>query len=141
NVRSGAQCEVVKIEGAKGDFALHLKDGSRLSCANVVLAMGLQGNLRTFGVPGDHLPHVTYQLDDPAEHSDKHVLVVGVGDAGIENALALAEQNEVGIVNRSDEFSRAKPRNRALVEGAIKGGKIHHHAHAKVKSIEANHVV
>src|SRR6185369_15463189 len=88
NVWVGPAVEVTSIGGAIGEFVVHLKDGRSLACQRVVLALGLQGNLRKFGVPGDHLPHVTYQLDDPAEHSDKHVLVVGVGDAGIENALA-----------------------------------------------------
>ena len=141
NVRLGAGNEVVELSGSKGAFSLRLKDGSEIRCANVVLAIGLQGNLRTFGLPGDHLPHVTYQLDDPAEHVDERILVVGAGDAGIENALALADQNEVGLVNRRDEFPRAKPRNRALIEAAIKAGTIAHHANAEVRRIEPDHVV
>ncbi len=141
NIRTGPDNELVKIEGAAGDFTLHLKGGAQIGCARLVLAIGLQGNLRAFGVPGEELPHVTYQLDDPAEHVDKRILVVGTGDAGIENALALAGHNEVGLVNRRDEFPRAKPRNRALLEAAIKSGKIAHHTHAEVRRIEPGQVV
>jgi Fe-S-cluster-containing dehydrogenase component/CRP-like cAMP-binding protein/thioredoxin reductase len=141
NLRQGPEFEVKKISGSQGAFEITLKDRSVIIAKDIVLAIGLQGNLRTFGVDGDHLPHVTYQLADPAAHSDKQVLVVGVGDAGIENALALAEQNEVGIVNRRDEFARAKPRNRSLIESAIKNGEVTHHSHATVKQIEEGQVI
>ena len=56
---------------------------------------------------------VQYQLDDPEEFRDETILVVGAGDSAIENALALAEQNDVWIVNRGKEFSRAKDANLA----------------------------
>src|SRR6202042_2880432 len=41
------------------------------------------------------------------------------GDAAIENALALAEQNDVWIVNRGKEFSRAKDKNLSDVLAGI----------------------
>ncbi len=137
----GAGYEVVSIEGSSGDFRLGLNNGQRLRGRSIVLAIGLQGNLRKFEVPGAEYDHVTYQLDDPGEHAGKNVLVVGGGDAGIENALALAERNTVGIVNRRDEFARAKPRNRSLIEAAIKKGQVVHHTHATVSEIRPDEVV
>jgi len=136
NLKVGPGYEVTKIEGGKGDFRLQLRNGTTIAAENVVLCIGLQGNIRAFGVPGDDQPHVTYQLDDPAEHVDKDIVVVGTGDAGIENALALADRNAVSIVNRSEEFARAKPGNRALIETAIKTGKIRHCASSTVQRIE-----
>lgn len=125
NLRIGTEYEVDRIEGELGSFTLTLRSSAQIRCSHVVLAIGVQGNLRTFGVPGDGLPHVSYQLDDPAEHVDKQIVVVGAGDAGIENALALLESgNDVSIVNRRDEFNRAKARNRSLIEAAIKSGAI-----------------
>lgn len=141
NLRLGSDNEVSRIEGAAGDFTLTLKSGRRIRGGAIVLAIGLQGNLRMFDCEGAHLPHVTYQLDDPAEHMDKRVVVVGVGDAGIENALALAETNEVSIVNRRDEFARCKPRNRALIEKAIKEGRIACYTFADVAKIVPEGVV
>ncbi|HYC01026.1 MAG TPA: cyclic nucleotide-binding domain-containing protein [Candidatus Limnocylindrales bacterium] len=141
NLWSGAEFEVARIEGAAGDFTVTLKNGRRLGARAIVLAIGLQGNLRMFECEGAHLPHVTYQLDDPGEHADKRVVVVGVGDAGIENALALAERNEVAIVNRRDDFARAKPRNRQAIEQAIKQGAIAHYTHAQVQRIIEGGVV
>ena len=142
NAFVGGEYELAAIEGAAGDFTLRLKGGQSLRAAHVVLSIGVQGNLRSFGVPGDELPHVTYQLDDPGEHEGKNVVVVGVGDAGIENALALAENgNQVSIVNRREEFDRAKPRNRSLIENAIKTGEITHYTHANTERFEENAIV
>ncbi|ARN74583.1 cyclic nucleotide-binding domain-containing protein [Oceanicoccus sagamiensis] len=103
--------EVTKIEGQKGDFALTLKDGSVIHADYVILAIGLEGNPRKLGVPGEDFPLVQYTLDDPTAHSDETVVVVGAGDSAIENALGLVKQNKVAILNRRDEFSRAKEGN------------------------------
>ncbi len=135
-IRVGPGNEVLAIEGGLGDFRLTLKDGSRLSGERIVLAIGLQGNPRRFGVPGDDLPHVGYQLDDPSDHIDKRIIVVGTGDAGIENAVALSENNDVTILNRRQEFDRAKAGNRALVESRIKSGAIVHLTDSQVQRFE-----
>ena len=52
-----------------------------------------------------------YQLDDPDEYEGETIVVIGAGDAAIENAIALAKQNQVIIINRKDEFARAKKGN------------------------------
>jgi Fe-S-cluster-containing hydrogenase component 2/thioredoxin reductase/CRP-like cAMP-binding protein len=117
NIRLGA--EVKSIQGVKGNFSIGLTDGSAITAENVVLAIGLEGNPRKLGVAGEDLPRVQYQLDDPKEYQDEIILVVGAGDAAIENALALAEQNDVWILNRRDEFSRAKEGNLNGILAAI----------------------
>ncbi len=138
-LRKGPEFEVMSITGEKGDFSISLKNGQTLNANAVVLAIGLQGNIRTFGVPGDDMPHVAYQLDDPAEHVGKRVAVVGAGDAGIENALGLAEHdNEVSILNRGREFDRAKPANRSKMEAAIRQGSISHIPSCNVDHFEEN---
>jgi len=109
NIRLGA--EVKSIQGSKGNFSIALTDGSSIGAESVILAIGLEGNPRRLGVDGQDLPRVQYQLDDPKEYNDEKILVVGAGDAAIENALALAAQNYVWILNRRDEFSRAKEGN------------------------------
>jgi len=122
NIRYGA--EVVAIRGAKGDFHLKLQDGSEVLADHVVLGIGLQGNPRRLGVPGDSLPCVQYTLDDPDEYAGETIVVVGAGDAAIENAVALAKQNTVYVVNRSAEFARCKDGNLALILQAIEAGKL-----------------
>ncbi len=117
NIRQNA--EVRKIVGAKDAFAIQLATGETLQAARVVLAIGLEGNPRKLGAPGEDLERVQYQLDDPKEFSNETILVVGAGDSAIENALALAEQNDVWILNRGKEFSRAKDANLNAVVAAI----------------------
>lgn len=111
--------EVKAISGEKGNFTLALTDGRTMSAEHVVLSIGLQGNPRKLGVEGENLPLVQYQLDDPEEYRDEQIIVVGAGDAAIENALALAKQNDVCILNRRGEFSRVKDGNLHAVLSAI----------------------
>lgn len=117
NIRYKA--EVQSIEGKRGQFVLTLKDGSTIEADNVVLAIGTAGNPRKLNVPGEDPRIVQYQLDDPDEYSDETIVVVGAGDAAIENALGLSRQNKVFIVNRRDEFARAKEGNLNAVLAAI----------------------
>ncbi len=122
NVRHGA--EVQKVSGTRGDFTVSLAGGETVSAEFVVLATGLQGNLRKLGVPGENLPFVQYQLDDPDEYENETIVVVGAGDSAIENAVALAVHNKVIVLNRGDGFERAKEGNRNAIERAIKDGTI-----------------
>jgi CRP-like cAMP-binding protein/thioredoxin reductase/Fe-S-cluster-containing hydrogenase component 2 len=122
NVRSA--CEVVAISGQDGAFELKTRAGESIFCRKVVLAIGLQGNLRKLGMPGEDLEGVQYQLDDPDEYNGETIVVVGAGDAAIENALALAERNRVILINRNEEFARCKEGNLSLVLAAIKEGRL-----------------
>ena len=140
NVRTGPANEVVGVSGSKGGFTVTLRDGSSLAANHVVLALG-QSNLNRFDCPGADLPHVTYQLSDPDEHEDQKIVVVGVGDAGIENALALCDKNEVAIVNSGTDFPRAQARNQDLLRVAIEGKKIVHYTNAQVKRFEERAIV
>src|SRR5271170_819742 len=128
--------EVTAITGAKGNFALKLASGDTIEAEAIVLAIGVQGNLRKLSVPGDNLDFVQYQLDDPDAYSDEDIVVIGGGDAGIENAMALSVNNNVTIVNNSGEFSYAKPANAAAITGKIKAGAIQGLMNALTKMVE-----
>jgi len=124
NVRLGA--EVRSITGGKGKFALTLATGEILHAENVVLAIGTQGNPNLVRCPVGEAAIVQYQLDDPGDHIDEHIVVIGGGDAGIENALGLAadpeQRNSVTLVNRSAEFANAKDANvKALLAAEAEG--------------------
>lgn len=135
NVRYRA--EVKSISGTRGDFTLALTNGEQVHAEHVVLGIGLQGNLRKLGVPGEDLPQVQYQLDDPDEYDGESIIVVGAGDAAIENALALAQNNAVTILNRSDEFTRAKQGNLDAVLAAIEAGRLECIYNAESVRVEA----
>lgn len=106
--------EVVEVTGAKGAFQIKTAKGDIIAAEHIVLAIGTQGNPNRMRCPGNDLPHIIYTVDDPEDFKDKHITVVGSGDAGIENALGVAEEaleNTVTILNRSKDFARAKPKN------------------------------
>jgi len=122
NIRYKA--EVTQVRNAEGLFHLTLKGGEEIEAESVILSIGLQGNPRKLGVEGEDAGIVQYTLDDPGEYGQETIVVVGAGDAAIENAVALAKNNTVVIVNRRDEFARAKDGNLALISRAIDDGTI-----------------
>ncbi len=134
NIRYRA--EVIKIEKAGDKFKLSVKGGEAVEAERVVLCIGVQGNPNKLGAPGEDLPHVQYQLDDPDEYKGETIVVVGAGDAAIENAVALAKTNKVHIVNRKGEFSRAKEGNNLLILQAIEQGKVKCHYHSSIEKVE-----
>ncbi len=136
DVRYGAH--VASIKGRQGEFQLGLGSGQSIEAENVVLAIGMQGNIRKLGTPGEDLSVVQYQLDDPEEYSDETIIVVGAGDAGIENALALAKQNRVILINRNDEFVGVKDGNISLVQAAVKDGKLELRIGTRTEKVEAS---
>ncbi len=128
--------EVSAISGERPNFLVTLANGEQISGKSVVLAIGMQGNPRKLGVDGESSPFVSYTLDDPDEYSDETIVIVGAGDAAIENAVALARSNSVIIVNRRDEFARAKEGNLSLITRAIDDGSIACFYGTNVASVE-----
>jgi CRP-like cAMP-binding protein/thioredoxin reductase/Fe-S-cluster-containing hydrogenase component 2 len=139
NVRFGA--ELTAIGGAAPNFELTLADGESLQSKAVILAIGLQGNPRKLGVPGEDDSFVQYTLDDPDEYQGDTIVIVGAGDAAIENAIALARSNSVIIVNRRDEFARAKEGNLGLITRAIEDGSITCFYNTNVDSVEPGQAI
>ena len=118
NIQYGAEVSV--IEGEHGTFSIVLASGDRVEAEHVILAIGTQGNPRALGIPGDGESFfVHYTLDDPEDFKGERIVVIGAGDAAIENAIALAQYNHVVIVNRRSEFSRAKEGNLNGILAAI----------------------
>ena len=136
NVRYRAA--VTAITGVAPSFEIALAGGDTVRAEAIVLGIGLQGNLRKLGVAGEDLPFVQYQLDDPDEYEGETIVIVGAGDAAIENALALAVQNRVVMINRNEEFARCKEGNLKAVLAAIESGQIDCRFGAAPVSVEAS---
>lgn len=114
-------CELNK-EGAY--FILTLRTGKTLIAECVVLAIGTQGNLRRLDAPGADSPAVDYQLDDPAAFQGKTIVVIGAGDSGVENALALCRDNSVILINRQEEFRQCGDANQQALQEAMAQNRI-----------------
>lgn len=110
--------------GDDGMFYLNCENGQAYVARHVILAIGLQGNIRKLGVSGENHPNIQYTVSDPDEYEGETIVVVGAGDAAIENAVALSKQNRVILINRRDEFATAKDGNVALIMAAAKDGSV-----------------
>ena len=139
NIRLGA--EVTSIKGQRGNFQLGLTGGETITAEHVVLSIGVQGNLRKLTLPGADLPFVQYQLDDPEEYRGEEIIVIGTGDAGLENALALSANNNVTVINRVADYPYAKPANAALIQAAINKGNITAFVNSEPKAVEPGFLV
>ncbi len=132
--------ETTELQRLAPPYALKLANGETVIADTVIFAIGTQGNPNLMGCPGGDLPHVQYQLDDPAAYNDEHIFVIGGGDAGIENALGLAadaaQGNSVTLVNRSAEFSTAKDANVMMLMAARDAGRISIMTGTSTKTIE-----
>ena len=93
---------------------------------SIVLAIGRRGTPRKLDVPGEELPKVVYRLVDPAQYRGQNVLVVGGGDSALEAAVSIAEEPgaTVTLSYRSENFSRAKMKNRERVAAAGHAGRL-----------------
>ncbi len=92
----------------------------------LLLAIGRRGTPRKLDVPGEELPKIVYRLIDAEQYRNRHVLVVGGGDAALEAASSVAEQpgTRVTLSYRSEAFSRAKEKNRNKIEELRRTGRL-----------------
>ncbi|MFQ5674218.1 MAG: NAD(P)-binding domain-containing protein, partial [Nitrospinales bacterium] len=139
NINVRQRTQVAKIEKIDSGFKVFFGN-EHITCKSIILAIGAMGISRPMEAPGSDLPHVTLRLADPGAFEDEDIIVVGAGDAAIENALALAPKNRVSIINRKDEFARAKDANAALIKDAIDSGKIRCYYNSTVARIEPQQI-
>ena len=143
--RTGVQINygerVETISGTDKGFEVKTTGGTYRTRA-VLLAIGRRGTPRKLDVPGEDLSKVVYRLIDPVQYRGKNVLVVGGGDSALEAASSVAEEPEtiVTIAYRSDDFSRAKPKNQERIIEVAKAGRLRVLMKSQVKRIAADEV-
>jgi Fe-S-cluster-containing hydrogenase component 2/thioredoxin reductase/CRP-like cAMP-binding protein len=138
NVNIKYHCEVAGIRGSLGNFEVSTKSGNSVRGKHVILALGVQGHPRRVTVPGGDLPCVQYTLESADALRGETIVVIGAGDAAIENAIALSRSNSVIVLNRNSGFPRAKDANAARITRAISAGRIKCFMHAEVRSVHAS---
>lgn len=114
--------DIQHVEEAEGGYVLHLKN-EEVKAQSIIVATGAQPML--LGVPGERELRgkgVSYCATCDADFfTDLDVIVVGGGDAAVEEAIYLTKfANKVLIVHRRNEFRAAK----SIVEKALSNDKI-----------------
>lgn len=132
------EAKVTGISRQSKHLEVALESGKKLTADHVILAVGVQGNLRKLEIPGGDAPQVQYSLDDPKAFQNETIVIVGGGDSGVENALALTGRNQVIILNRSDDFSNLKESNLTQLMEARQKGALDWLLQTKPQSIEQN---
>jgi thioredoxin reductase len=140
-IRYGEQVEGIEA-APNGGYAVRTNKRAYNTRA-VLLSIGRRGSPRKLEVPGEDRDKVVYRVVDPEQYRGRHVLVVGGGDSALEAATSIADEpgTTVTLSYRSAAFSRAKPKNRELVETMAAAGRLRVLFNSNVKSIGADDVV
>ncbi len=103
--------QIVRIEGDKPPFRVHLEGGAVIECQVLILATGARA--RRLGIPGEEELFgrgvSTCATCDGPFYKGKDVVVVGGGDTAVGDAMVLAKvASSVTLVHRRGELSAEK---------------------------------
>jgi thioredoxin reductase/Pyruvate/2-oxoacid:ferredoxin oxidoreductase delta subunit len=141
NIAFGVAVEALGPDASGVGFLIQSKSQQSKSqqwrARRVLLCLGRRGTPMRAEVPGEDLPHVCYNLQDPEQMRDRHVCVVGGGDSALEAAIACADAGarSVHVIHRRDTFDRAKARNRELLQQRVDSGRITLHLNTGLRAI------
>ncbi|RME18462.1 MAG: 4Fe-4S dicluster domain-containing protein, partial [Bdellovibrio sp.] len=133
-----------KFEGLSGEdgfFKVKTSKGE-YTAKKVILCMGVRGSPRKLGLENEDLPKVAYNLIDPEQYQNKHVAVVGGGNAGVEAAQYLAKpkyKNKVTLLVRGEAFDRCNEENQNIIFDMEKKGLVTIRFNTVVKEIHEKH--
>jgi thioredoxin reductase/NAD-dependent dihydropyrimidine dehydrogenase PreA subunit len=141
-IKEGIRVETITAEGDQWRLAAGTSWTDR--AANVVLALGRRGAPKELGVPGEQLSKVAYRLIEPEPFANKHVLIVGGGNAAADCAIALAQAKicaSVSISYRRPELARLRSSVKAEIDRCFKAGTITPLLPTEVTQIAEDHVM
>jgi thioredoxin reductase len=127
-VREGRRVDAIAREAGKLAISSVDAAGGRetVRAARLVLAIGKRGTPNTLECPIAPAAEdkVSYSLADARSFAGQRVLVVGLGDAAMEAAIALARQpsTHVTVSYRGEGFRRGKARNVAEMKRLVARG-------------------
>jgi thioredoxin reductase (NADPH) len=136
--------EVTAIEREDGHFIVRTARGHAFRARCVVLAIGVRGNPRRLGMPGEEAGRVFYNLIEPGEFQNKKILVVGGGNAGTEIVQALTVpglRNTVSYSFRSHVLTNVTPENAEKIAALAQAGTITIYPSSTLKEIKPGAVV
>lgn len=135
--------EIVADIEINGDGFTVSTNKGKYTADKLLLAIGRRGTPRKLDVPGEDLAKVVYRLIDPAQYINQRVMIVGGGDSALEAAIAIADEegSEVSLSYRSDSFSRAKAKNRDLIDQYSSTGKIKLFLPSTISKIEPEKII
>lgn len=95
------------------DFYLKTSAGVEFECRAVVIAAGAGSftpvRVRIPDIEKFENTQLFYRVRDPAQHADKHVVVLGGGDSALDWAMQLAPTaKSLTLVNRTERFRAAQ---------------------------------
>lgn len=124
NISIKENSKVEAIIPVNGHFQVVTLAGEKYDAKNVLLTVGRRGTPRKLGVPGETLEKVAYRLLESEDIKGKNIIVVGGGDSAVESALLLADENNVILSYRNENFSRLKPKNSKKINEAVAEGRV-----------------
>ena len=133
--------KVDAIETEDNHFTVITITGKKYTTSRVLLAIGRRGTPRKLNIPGENTEKVAYRLLEPEDISGKNIIVVGGGDAGIESALLLADNNKVSLFYRGEGFQGVKPKNRERITEAIQQNRIIGRSNVRPLEIKEKEVI
>jgi thioredoxin reductase (NADPH) len=132
---------VVRVEGADGDFTVHLTDRfdrpGALRARKLAIATGYYDLPNMMDIPGEDLPKVMHYYVDPHPYFDMDVVVIGGKNSAAIAALELWRHGaRVTLVHRGPAMHRhVKYWIKPDIENRIKNGEIKAHFDSRVMEI------
>jgi len=138
---------VERVEGAEGDFAVHIADRfgrfGTLRARALALATGYYDLPNLMGIPGEDLSKVHHYYNDPHPYYGMDVAVIGGKNSAAIAALELWRHGAcVTLIHRGSEMHRhVKYWIKPDIENRIKNGQIKAYFNAQVAEIEPDSIV